>query len=90
MNDRTLVELSHDAKTAFESRNFQEASNCLAEAVSRFPQPEGSRLKQGSDGSIVIGVKQAMVVNGEPVVGPDGEYVTREVEKSVVVDDEEE
>lgn len=88
MSDRTLVELSHDAKTAFESRNWQEASNCLAEAVSRFPQSEGSRLKQGSDGSIMIGVKQAVVVNGEPVTGPDGEYVTKEVDKSVVSDEE--
>jgi hypothetical protein len=88
MSDRTLVELSHDAKTAFESRNWQEASNCLAEAVSRFPQPEGSRLKQGGDGSIVIGVKKAKLVNGEVATGLDGEYITEEVEKSVVSDEE--
>lgn len=52
----TLAELSQKSKTHFESREWQEAANCLNEARERFPMEEGT-LVQDSDGSIKLEVE---------------------------------
>lgn len=83
MSDRTLLELSQDAKTAFESRNWQEATNCLNEARERFPQVEGRRLKQAGDGSIVMGVMKPKTFRGEPLRDSDGGQLYEEVDELV-------
>lgn len=81
MTERTLEELSQDSKDAFESKEWQEAANCLHEAISRFPQPHGSRLKQGTDGSIVIGVQRPKLFRGEQVHNLNGEPEFLEVDE---------
>lgn len=83
MSERTLLELSQASKTAFESRNWQEATNCLSEAVERFEQPHGSRLKQGADGSIVIGVQRPKLFRGEPVKDLNDQPLFEEVDELI-------
>lgn len=86
--ERTLNELSEDAKSNFAAGNHQEATNLLNEAVERFPFVEGSRLKQGSDGSFVVGVKKRKMFRGEPVNGLDGKPEFVEVDEPLPDEDE--
>lgn len=59
MSERTLAELSAASKTHFESREWQDATNCLIEARERFPQTPAAgelsrKLVQAGDGSIAV------------------------------------
>jgi hypothetical protein len=53
VTDRTLQELSTQAKLHYEARDYMLAQSCLIEARKRFPQEEGKELNQDGDGSIV-------------------------------------